>query len=269
MPEPLSAIFKRPFAEQVAALAIRTRRLIPTQAWTDLDRAQHDRAFVVAGAIKADLLTDLSRAVEKAVVEGRGIEEFRADFRKAVADHNWHGWTGEGTAAGEAWRTRVIYRTNAKTSYAAGRLAQLRAAGYPLLIYRHGGSREPRPEHLAWDGLVLPTDHPFWETHMPVNGWGCSCYVLGARSARAAKRLGGKPDLELPPDWDAINPRTGAPFGIDRGWDYAPGASVSREIETMIAAKIQALPEGRIRDDFAAEMAALIQKQNDEEQVDG
>ena len=46
----------------------------------------------------------------RAVASGTSLEEFRRDFRGIVEDRGWHGWTGEGTRAGEAWRTRVIYR---------------------------------------------------------------------------------------------------------------------------------------------------------------
>lgn len=231
-PSVLAGILRRPFAEQVAFFRGRLRELVPTARWDDIERAAHDTAFMVAGAAKADLLSDLAAAVDRAVTEGRGLEEFRRDFRDIVERNGWHGWTGEGTTAGEAWRTRVIYRTNASTSYAGARWAQLVEGGFPLIVYRHGGSREPRPQHLAWDGLVLPVDHPFWVTHAPPNGWGCSCYVLGARSAAGARRLGGDPDKTLPPGWDAADPRTGAPPGIDRGWDYAPGASVARTVAT-------------------------------------
>ncbi|WP_194094811.1 phage head morphogenesis protein [Marivivens aquimaris] len=257
MPE-ISASLRQPFAEQIAAFELRRTNLIPTKAWDDLKGAQHDRAFVVAGAMKADLLDDLARAVTRSIADGQSLEAFRKDFYNIVEDRGWHGWTGEGTKAGEAWRTRVIYRTNAKTSYAAGRLAQLRAAGYPFLIYRHGDSLNPRPEHLAWDGLVLPADHPFWEKHMPVNGWGCSCYVLGARSMEMARRLGGDPSKTLPEDWNLIDPKTGTPKGIDKGWDYAPGASVTNEINTIVQAKVSVMPEGPIRDSFAKEMAIFL-----------
>ncbi|MEZ5752849.1 MAG: phage minor head protein [Paracoccaceae bacterium] len=220
----------------MAAFRLRLDNLIPTQAWDDLWQAQHDRAFMVAGATKADLLADLALAVDKAITEGTGIEAFRRDFRALVESHGWHGWTGEGTKAGEAWRTRVIYRTNMRTSYAAGRMAQLREAGFRYWIYRHGGSMEPRQAHLAIDGLILPSDHPFWDRWSPPNGWGCSCYVVGAHTMRAAQRRGGKPDVQLPEGWD--DP---APEGIDTGWAYAPGASVADLITTM-AQKLRVLP---------------------------
>lgn len=237
----LTGRFRKPFDEQVTAFRLRLQQLVPTAKWDDLWQAQHDRAFMVAGATKADLLADLAAAVDRAVTEGTSLEQFRQDFRGIVEKRGWHGWTGEGTKRGEAWRTRVIYRTNLSTTYASGRWAQLMDAKFPLLVYRHGGSRDPRIEHLGWDGLILPADHPFWATHAPPNGWGCSCFVLGARSEAGAVRLGGKPGKTLSSDWRAVSPQTGAPVGIDKGWAYAPGASL-QDLIAKLADKLPKLP---------------------------
>uniref|UniRef100_UPI002632D307 phage minor head protein n=1 Tax=uncultured Halomonas sp. TaxID=173971 RepID=UPI002632D307 len=163
----------------------------------------------------------------------KSLQAFRKDFRDIVERRGWHGWTGEGSKKGTAWRTRVIYQTNASTSYAAGRLAQLREGGFSYWVYKHGGSADPRPEHLAWDGLTLPPDDPFWQSHYPPNGWGCGCYVVGARSKRGAKRLGGSPDKGRPSNWDATDSKTGAPPGIGKGWDYQPGDRVSNTVRQM------------------------------------
>lgn len=242
MTDPIAAVFRRPFAEQLAAFRLRLGDLVPTSRWDDIRHAQHDRAFMVAGAVKADLLADLALAVDGAVADGTGLEAFRKDFRAIVEKHGWHGWTGEGSKRGEAWRTRVIYRTNMATSYAAGRMAQLVEGKFAFWVYRHGGSAEPRLQHLGWDGLVLPSDHPFWETHAPPNGWGCSCYVIGARSEAGARRVGGNTNLALPDDWDRRDPKTGAPQGIGKGWDYAPGGTVTDTVLTL-RDKLDLLPE--------------------------
>jgi hypothetical protein len=226
-PSAVSGVFRRPFREQVAFFRQKLGRLVPTRRWDDLVGAEHDRAFMVAGAQKADLLAELAASVDRAIAEGKSLDSFRKDFAAAVERHDWRGWTGEGTKAGRAWRTRTIYRTNASVSYAAGRRAQLEAADWPLWVYRHGGSKEPRPEHLDFDGIALPPDHPFWEKFYPPSDWGCSCYVVGARSARGVRRLGGDPEKTLPEGWDRIDQATGEPAGIGKGWGYAPGASVS------------------------------------------
>lgn len=241
MANELTATFGKPFKEAVAAFRLRLGNLVPTARWDDLWQEQHDRAFMVAGATKADLLADLAAAVDKAISRGTSLEEFRRDFRQIVEERGWHGWTGEGTKAGEAWRTRVIYRTNVATAFAAGRMAQLIEEGYPLWVYRHGGSLEPRIIHLGWDGLVLPPDHPFWATHAPPNGWGCRCRVTGARTFAGAQRLGGQPGKQLPDGWQKLDPKTGAPVGIDKGWAYAPGRTAAPDI-AVLAPKLETLP---------------------------
>lgn len=136
----IAAILRRPFDEQVAFFRGKLGNLVPTATWRDLWKSAHDRAFMVAGAASADLLADLAKAVDRAITDGETLEQFRGRFAEIVKRHGWHGWTGEETKAGRAWRTRIIYQTNLSTSYAAGRLAQLKAAGFPLWVYKHSDS---------------------------------------------------------------------------------------------------------------------------------
>jgi hypothetical protein len=239
----LASVFRRPFAEQLAFFRGKLDNLVPTARWNDIWKIAHDRAFMVAGAAKAELLADLAGAVDKAIAEGETLDAFRKRFAEIVERHGWHGWTGEATKAGRAWRTRIIYQTNLSTSYAAGRLAQLKDAGFKLWVYRHSGAEHPRQQHLAWDGLTLPADHPFWQTHYPPSGWGCRCRVVGANGPEGAKRLGGNPDYSEPPaGWDSIDPKTGEPPGIDKGWGYMPGATVAGDVARAVARKTVAWP---------------------------
>jgi hypothetical protein len=100
------------------------------------------------------------------------------------------------------------------------------------------GVRYLRPVHESWDGLVLPPDHPFWKHHYPPSGWGCRCYVLGARGDVSARAMGGDPNKPLPEGWETIDPKTGEQRGIDKGWGYMPGDTVSDAVSDM-AAKTQ------------------------------
>ena len=206
---------------------------LPTSTWTDLLHEQHDRAFSVAGAAHADLVSDLRGAVDQAIAEGATLATFRRDFDAIVAKH---GWSYNG---GRDWRTEVIYATNLRASYAAGRYQQMLdgAERRPYWRYRHSDASEhPRHDHLAWDGLVLRHDDPWWDTHYPPNGWGCKCFV-DALNARDLKRLGKSgPDTAPPIRTRTVtvgaqgpSPRTlTVPEGIDPGWAYAPGQSVAR-----------------------------------------
>lgn len=231
MPD-LSGTFRQPFVQQIAAFRLRLASLIPTESWTDVWHNGHDRGWMVAGAVKADLLADLGAAMDKGISQGTTLDEFRKDFREIVARHGWTGWTGEGSEKGEAWRTRVIYQTNMRTSYMSGRHAQLVAANYKYWIYRHSGAEHPRLNHLALDGIALPPDHPFWRTHFPPNGWGCGCRVFGAHTIAGIRRQGGDSDKVLPEGWNQRRADGNLP-GISKGWDYAPGASVSDTINAL------------------------------------
>lgn len=232
----IRAVLKRPFAEQVAFFRGKLGNLVPTQTWRDLRQAEHDKAFMVAGAAKADLLADLAAAVDRAIAEGGSIGQFRRDFGAIVART---GWDFKG---GRNWRTRVIYTTNAATSYAAGRLAQLQQ--FAVWVYKHNDSvLHPRPIHLSWDGLVLPREHPFWQTHYPPNGWGCKCRAFGVSDPALARKLGGDPDKPLPGNWQRIDPQTGAPVGIDAGWAYAPGATATSTLRGLLPQASDDLPD--------------------------
>lgn len=223
-----------PFREQLAFF--RAKVNVPTERWDDLWQAAHDRAFVVAGAAQADLLQDLREAVDKAIAQGTGLEAFRKDFRELVKRRGWTGWTGEATAAGQAWRTRVIYQTNLASSFAAGRWAQLNRPEMAALgwwEYVHSDAAiNPRPQHQAWDGLTLPREHPFWRTHFPPNGWGCGCRVRARPKPAPGART------QAPEGFDQVDEATGAPAGIDAGWGYAPGAAAQRPMQDLVDAKL-------------------------------
>lgn len=228
----LSGALKQPFGAQVAYWRQKLGTRVPTERWDDLEGRAHDKAFAVAGAMKGDLLADLAAAVDRAIAEGGSLDAFRRDFMTVVQERGWTGFTGDTGPAARAWRTRTIYTTNAATSYAAGRLAQLREAGFTHWVYRHSHlSREPRPEHLSWDGRIVAADDAWWATHYPPNGWGCRCYVTGAFGLTGARRVGGR-EVGAP---TAAASRT----GVDRGWDHAPGGSVLETIQRLAERPVQ------------------------------
>ena len=214
-----------PFKEQIAFFK---RKLnIPTTGWTDIYTHEHDYAFMVAGANRDAIVADFRTAVEKAIAEGTTLEDFRKDFDRFVARHGWD-YNG-----GRNWRSKIIYDTNLATSYAAGRWEQLQDA--PYWQYKHADwVQHPREDHLAWDGLVLARDDPWWHTHFPPNGWRCQCSVRGLWP-RDLQRLGKTgPDTAPDVQWEERTigqrnpngPRTvRVPAGIDPGFEYAPGRS--------------------------------------------
>lgn len=223
-----------PFKEQIAFFRRKLGNQLPTNAWTDIWQEAHDHAFVVAGANRADLLSDLAKAVDKTIAEGETLEDFRKRFDAIVARHGWN------YKGGRNWRSRVIYETNLRTSYAAGRYEQLQKLKKvrPYWLYVHAdGELHPRPMHKAWGDakLTLSADDPWWHTHYPPNGWGCKCSIR-ALNARDLKRLGKDGPDKTPStrmqehivgQRSPGGPRTvESPAGVDPGFGYAPGRDI-------------------------------------------
>lgn len=200
---------------------------LPTQKWTDIWQGSHAKAFVVAGAMKHDLLVDLRSAVDATIADGKSFTWFKKEFTNIAAKHGWQ-YNGEAS-----WRAKVIYQTNMRQAHNAGRYQQLQR--FDFWQYKHGDSVNPRPHHLAWHNIVLAKDDPWWDSHFPQNGWGCRCRVTGLRKATMQRR--GINVSERPNDGarDWLNKATGEvqqiPNGIDAGFDYSVGqAQVGKQL---------------------------------------
>lgn len=217
-----------PFSEAIDFFKQKIR--LPSSGWTDVWQEQHSHGFVVAGATHDALVEDFYNAIAKAKESG-GYEVFKKSFGDIVAKH---GWAHNGSPG---WRSKVIYDTNVTQAYNAGRYQQMMAVKHlrPYWQYRHVSIEHPRLQHLAWDGLILPADDPWWDTHAPQNGWGCKCrmYSLSRLEASREWEKNGKtgPDEAPPIEWEervvgknGSNPRpVRTPVGIDPGFAYNPG----------------------------------------------
>jgi len=235
MPDPVTGV---PFKEAIAYLKQKVD--LPTRSWTDLWEGMHARAFVVAGAMRDELLADLHQAVTQALADGTTARDFRARFEAIVARHGWTGWTGEGTTKGRRWRARVIYDTNLRSARAAGRWQQVQRLKErrPYLRYTAVLDSATRPQHRDWHGTILPVDHPFWQTHYPPNGWYCRCQVVQLSDADLARRglaVTKAPEVKMVAKEIKGRGKVETPEGIDPGFGHNAGiaAGVEPELTAM------------------------------------
>jgi SPP1 gp7 family putative phage head morphogenesis protein len=169
---------------------------------------------------------DLRGAVDAALTKGETLEQFRARFDEIVATH---GWSYKGN---RGWRTAVIYNTNLRMAYSAGRWAQIQKvkSGRPYLRYVAVQDRRTRHLHREWHNTVLPVDDPWWDNHYPPNGWNCRCTVMSLSQRdidsgryKLSPKAPDDPKVEKIVHVNGQAVELSVPRGIDPGFGYNVG----------------------------------------------
>ena len=235
----------------------RAKDIRPSFSYLDVAAEEHALQFTVAKSAGFDILADVKAALIAHLAEGGTMRAFQRQLTPILQRAGWWGVeevtdpeTGDKRLAqlGSPRRLRTIFRSNMRSARAAGQWERIQRTKrtHPWLLYRVGPSETHRPDHVAWNGTLLPADDPWWRDHFPPNGWGCKCWVRQVSAAEAA-RLGGQTARPPRHEVEWTNPRTGATQRVDRGldpsWASNPGIDRARLLEEMLADKRRELGE--------------------------
>ena len=189
---------------------IKNKKLKVAFSYRDVWNEEHATAFTVAKAMQIDVLSDIKGAVEKAIQDGQSFEHFKKELKPTLIKKGWWGrrtmtdpLTGRDVDAqlGSDRRLRTIYSVNLRSAYQKAQYERTMSSElHPYLMYRVGNSQKHREQHLAWDGLILPKDDPFWNNHFPPNGYGCKCFTRAVTEAR--KQRYESEGINVPPATD-------------------------------------------------------------------
>jgi len=187
----------------------------------DVWREEHATQFTVAKITELDVLQAVFDSLTQNLEQGETFETWRKDIRGQLAKRGWWGArevvdpaTGEigKTDLSAPARLRTIYDTNLRNARAAGQWERIQRTKQvlPYLVYELGPSVHHRAEHVAWHGVVLLADDPWWRTHYAPNGYGCKCRIRQAGPSEYARLLR---DGVPAPGTPIIDPATGLPTG--------------------------------------------------------
>lgn len=156
-----------PHAEAVRAIA--HKPALTRAMFDELPTEMRGRAFTVTGIENFDLLQAVRDELAK-LPAGADWQAVRKEIARKISP-----WFDE--AAADA-RARLLLNHHGMAAYAAThtRILDDQLDVFPYRQYRSSRlSKEPRAAHQALDGLVLPANHPFWDTHTPPWEFGCKC----------------------------------------------------------------------------------------------
>jgi hypothetical protein len=250
-------------APQEVQRYFRAKESVETFDWRDLWGDEHAFAFTVAKSAGYDILDDIRQALDEAITKQQPFHEFQRSLVPTLQRKGWWGkaeavdpLTGETMEVqlGSTRRLKTIFWANTRTARAAGEWERTwrTRRSVPFLRYLPTRADEPRKEHEAWVGTILPIEHPWWRTHYPPNGWGCQCGVEQISNYKA-EQLGYDPAKPAPPldlkPW--TNRRTGevvmVPAGIDPGWATNPGAARAENLRRHLAGKLEGMTPAQRR----------------------
>lgn len=235
-----------------------SKGLKPSFSYVDVFREEHASAFTVAKMMDMDLLKDVQDSLHAALAEGLSFDSWK---ERIVPSLQANGWWGRQAVydpvtkktivsqLGSPHRLEVIFRTNMQMAYSVGQWQQImqQAEQAPYLMYDAVDDYRTRPQHRAWDNIVLRVDNPWWRTHYPPNGWLCRCGVI--QLSDSDLEVMGLSVSDTPritySNWQ--NPRTGInqkiPEGIDPGFNYNPGILRYDELQKVAKEKAVKLPD--------------------------
>jgi hypothetical protein len=221
--------------------------------WRELGAEEYARSFTAARTMGYDVVGDIYDAFVKTLQERDATGEDFADRLLPLL------------------RVNLIYNTNLRMGQAVGywdRIQKNKAA-LPYLLgvtakdlrVRHP-PKSPHSDHRAFEGILLPVDHSFWQSYFPPLGFLCRCSVVQRTRSQAA-RLGKTVTSE--DELAARVARLGEP------WGFSPGASalasIQKAAEAANADRLEGAPPivpeaemGRAADAWNAQLAQASAK---------
>lgn len=225
-----------------AIAAFQARQLLElTFSWQDMWQEEHTRAFTVSRLAEEALLAFVRDELDAAISAGTDFKDWAQTVQSRLESAGWWGRrevvdtaTGEKVATTfDPRRLQLIFEVNTRQSYAAGRWKRIERSKdrLPFVVYRTMRDERVRVSHRAWDGVALPADDEWWDTHYPPCGWRCRCtaFATDERGLDKLRRAGVEIKTTAPPtEWvEFTNRRTGelsrVPHGVDPGFGYNPG----------------------------------------------
>lgn len=189
-----------PVKFQAAIDAFRARVPMTDDEYEELEENEREFAFTVANVAQAELVADVYEAVARAIEDGTDLD----DFKDQIGDALEESWGGE-----EPGRLENIFRTNVMGAYNAGRYAEATepAVKAERPYWRMDGIGDDRQTDIceACDGVCLPADDPWWQTHYPPLHYQCRDHVstLTEEQARSAGITASPPDIKAMPGFGA------------------------------------------------------------------
>ena len=172
-----------PVPHQEAVDFIKDKPVVTRDVFNGLLPELKAKAFVITGVEGANVL----QAVRDRIADlpaGANWDDVKKDIVDDISpflvDPNAEPEHRDGQIMAANRRAELLLRTHGFQAYQAAsyQVMDRQRDVLPFWQYLTMEDERVRPEHAALDQIVLPQDHPFWQTHFPPWDFGCRCQVV-------------------------------------------------------------------------------------------
>lgn len=162
----------------------------------EMARDEYARAFTAAQTAGTDIADDLYFGLVDVVSRSGTQDDFAALVTPILKQKGWL----QGDEGKIAKRVELIFDTNIRLGRAAGRWGRYQQTKAALPYVRGvtvGDERvrhppkSPRSDHRAFEGIILPIDHPFVAEYWTPLGFRCRCIWVQMSRSQLARYPGG------------------------------------------------------------------------------
>lgn len=202
----MSSLLLKPVPHTEAARFIADKPAVSRETFDRLLPDLRARAFTITGVENADVMQSVRDAIAE-IPRGGDWDKVKEDIAARISP-----WLdqGEGNEGRAEKRAELLLRTHGYQAYQAAQYEVMdrQRAAFPYWQYQTAEDDNVRDSHAALNGLVLPADSPFWDTHFPPWDWGCRCYIAPLSADDVAeielRDEGKKPEERLVLDADRL-----------------------------------------------------------------
>lgn len=170
-----------PLPPSAAIEFFKDKVILPAKEFYDLEAWARARAFTVSHVTKAEVLGDISNAIDKAIENGETLATFRDSLDDIMQKRGW-----EGTSP---WHEETIFRTNIQTAYSAGKFSQLDGHSDKFVGQFDAILDDATTETCReLNGKIYPLDSPFWDMYMPPLHFNCRSTVRPVYNGEVEER---------------------------------------------------------------------------------
>jgi hypothetical protein len=230
-------------------------------SWRDLGAEEYARAFTASRTAGYNIIRDLYAGFLAVMREpGATADDF---VDRMIPILREKGWLADQGIDQQAARLLLIFETNLRTAQAVGQWTRIQRVK-SALPYLQGMTahdvrvrhppKSPTSDHRAYEGILLPVDHPFWQAYFPPLGFRCRCQVIQLSRSQVARR-----GLSVTTEADLAErvSRLGQPWGFNPG--LRPMQPVEEAAERANAERLEGAPP--IEPHREAQLGAAVWRQ--------